>query len=824
MKLNVVLFLIIIGCITSINTFSQERKIEKRVYSNFREGKLDVALAELDNLYDKYNMKAFFYYWKAYIYMAKVYELKKFDHTVINRDSAIYYIEKSLLNLSNAPLFLTSEDLNLDKLEFDILFPGCNVYPPIGEKKYTNCMSLIKDDFTLKKEAINELKYNLLLNEKIEEFKNGDKDINSFLKEIKPRVKLIPAKNLLFGEVSKSSYMELANVRNQRELVQLQKELTDKKWINYIKTYKDEEYLSIVPELEKLINNFYYKDLEIQYQANKNNLFALRMFLSNIEESKKLIESNPLSYITYKYGSVKFSNSFLETRKMNYNKIINEATIKLKELNEIYEKIERKKKFENEFVYEKKFEENFEKNTNGLFETETEYVTNKIEGGKYVIENKTNKNGVCVSLTKEKLPAYNESFILSIDTKWIKGVDNDSYEIVWGSNDFSNKYVFGITSNGCFSIGHYKNGENIVFFPFKSNGFINKSGSNIIGLRQYESKVEFFVNYYKIHELEYVEFEGDQIGVVVNGAQRVEFDDLKFGYKESQGRGGPDMTDEEYAEYLEEERKFAEQDSLKQLQLRKSEEIKKVNVEIKNGFGPVIKDINGNKYKTVYIGTQHWMAENLKVNKYNDGTVIPNIIPTGNDEYTYTSLKKWYSTAAWCYYDNKQANNLIYGKLYNFNVVSDTKNVCPVGWHIPSYKEWQTLIDFLGGSKEVVEYQGNNIITHIYPDDNTGGKLKSKMYWEKENVGANNHSLFTAIPGGYLSPGSTWVGGDESRFSSIGEDGYWWSSDVKVEYNIWGNIINDEDIWGLNLSYYSSFASLQGLSKSEGASIRCIKD
>ncbi|NDF61104.1 MAG: hypothetical protein EB100_08485, partial [Crocinitomicaceae bacterium] len=157
---------------------------------------------------------------------------------------------------------------------------------------------------------------------------------------------------------------------------------------------------------------------------------------------------------------------------------------------------------------------------------------------------------------------------------------------------------------------------------------------------------------------------------------------------------------------------------------------------------------------------------------------------------------------------------LIYGKLYNFNVVSDTKNVCPVGWHIPSYKEWHTLIDFLGGRKEVVEYQGNYIITHISPDDNTGGKMKSKMYWEKENLGANNHSLFTGIPGGYLSPGSTWVGGNESSFDFIGRTGYWWSS----------SSINDVEADCLELDYSWSFAHLTNVDKSYGLSIRCLKD
>ena len=806
MKLKLIYLILISNYFLAFNSISQNRKIEKKVYSNFREGKLDVALIELDNLYDKYNMKSFFYYWKAYIYMAKLSELKKFDNTIINRDSASYYIEKSLSLLSDAPLYLISEDLNIDKIEFDILFPGCNVNPPIGEKKYTNCLSLIKNDFKLKKEAINELKYNLLLSEKIEDFKTGNKDINSFLKEIKPRVKLVPAKNPLFGEVAKSSYMELANIRNQRELFQLQKELTDKNWINYIKTYKDEEYLSIVPELEKLINKFYFNNLENQYQTIKNNVFELSMYLANLEQDKNLMETNALKYINSKYGEIILSNTFMELRKENYYKIINEAKIKLKELIEIQEKLERQKKFENEFDYEKKFEENFEKNTNGLFEIETEYLTNKIERGKYVIENKTNKNGVCVSLTKEKLPAYNESFIFSIDTKWIKGVDSNSYEIVWGSNDFSNKYVLGITSNGCYSIGYYKNGENIVFYPFKSNGFINKSGSNTIGLRQDGGKVDFFVNYYKIHELEYVDFEGDQIGVVVNGAQRVEFDNLKFAYKESQGRGGPNMSDEEWAVYLEEERKAAEQDSLKKLKLRKSEAIKKVNVEIKNGYGPVIKDINGNIYKTVYIGTQHWMAENLKVNKYNDGTIIPNLLPKGKFE-------EWNSTGSWCYYDNNQVNNSIYGKLYNWLVVSNTKNVCPIGWHVPTSNEWMILNRYLGGTYSVMDNAGNET---VYLDDNTGGKMKSKKYWKNPNEGANNQSLFTALPGGSLS---FYYYGNElnSSFGNIGESAYWWSFNGIEDFQ-------NESVSGFTLGSGFSSSFLTNLGKSGGVSIRCIKD
>ncbi len=540
----------------SFKSFSQERKIEKKVYSNFREGKLDVALSELDNLYDKYNMKSFFYYWKAYIYMAKLSELKKFDNTIINRDSASYYIEKSLSLLSDAPLYLISEDLNIDKIEFDILFPGCNVNPPIGEKKYTNCLSLIKNDFKLKKEAVNELKYNLLLSEKIEEFKTGNKDINSFLKEIKPRVKLVPVKNPLFGEVAKSSYLELANIRNQRELVQLQKELTDKNWINYIKTYKDEEYLSIVPELEKMINNYYLKNLENQYQKIKNNPYELKVFLTKLEESKKLIEANPLNYTLNMYGDIKFSNSFIDIRKGNYYKIYNEASTKQKE------NLDRQKKIEEEFSYTEIFEENFEKNINGWYESEDQNAINKITKSKFVFENKT--GGGFINLAAKRLPSLNQNFIISINTTWLKGIDNNSYHILWGANGFSNYFSFGITANGLYRYSNINNGNYQDVIPLTTSEHINRNGSNIISVRRNSDKIEFYINYFKVNELEFSEFYGDQLGMSVTGPQRIEFDDLKVAYNNlNLEKFLPDTDPNEISEFESRELKQAESEESK---------------------------------------------------------------------------------------------------------------------------------------------------------------------------------------------------------------------------------------------------------------------
>ena len=599
-----------------------------------------------------------------------------------------------------------------------------------------------------------------------------------------------PAKNPLYGEVSKSTYMELANIRNQRELVQLQKELTDKNWINYIKTYKEEEYLSIVSELEKLINKFYFNNLENQYQKIKNNIVELKIYLANLEENKNLMETNALKYINSKYGEIKLSNTFMDLRKVNYHKIINEGTIKLKELIEIQEKIEREEKLERQKKFEnlgfdvQNFDENFDDNSNGWFEIENENELNKLVDGKFIIENKYDKASF---FTPTKIDPYSKrgGFLImsriSINTKWINGNQDNSYEIVWGANTQGDFLSFGINAAGSYRFTKRESGTNNFIINWIESEHINKKGSNILSVKVNERKLEFFINYFKVDECDLIEDFSSQIGFLVNGAQRVEFDDLKVAFTET-GLGGPDMSDEEYAEYLEEERKAAEQDSLKQLQLRKSEAIKKVNVEINNGYGPVIKDINGNKYKTVYIGTQHWMAENLKVNKYNDGTSIPNI----------TDKAKWYNntTGAWCNYNNDASKNTKYGKLYNWYAVSGRKNVCPTGWHVPSDAEWTVLTDYLGG--EIV----------------AGGKMKEvgTTRWDSPNADATNTSLFTGLPGGRRN----YIG----NYDNIGYDGYWWSSS---EYNT-------GFAWGRYLTIYNGNAYSYNGNKKSGLSVRCLRD
>ena len=103
-------------------------------------------------------------------------------------------------------------------------------------------------------------------------------------------------------------------------------------------------------------------------------------------------------------------------------------------------------------------------------------------------------------------------------------------------------------------------------------------------------------------------------------------------------------------------------------------------------YGAGVTDIDGNKYKTVIIGTQEWMGQNLNVSKYNDGVVIPNVI----NNLDWSKL----TSGAWCNYNNSDSLGVIYGKLYNWYVVN-TQKVCPVGWHVPTKDEAVKLFVYL---------------------------------------------------------------------------------------------------------------------------------
>lgn len=204
-------------------------------------------------------------------------------------------------------------------------------------------------------------------------------------------------------------------------------------------------------------------------------------------------------------------------------------------------------------------------------------------------------------------------------------------------------------------------------------------------------------------------------------------------------------------------------------------------------LGAPITDIEGNIYKTVIIGSQQWMAENLKVTKYNDGTVIKQVEVEADWRYN--------DSAAWCYYNNDAANNIKHGKLYNWNVIDKSKNgnrnVCPVGWHVPSGSDWETLGNTLGG---------------VFV---AGGKLKMKdtTDWNSPSNGSNS-SLFSAYPSG--------VRNVHGSFEGVGNVAQWWSSDEEI--------YNNMNAKTLIIYYINNQFSLYNDFKYSGSSIRCIKD
>jgi uncharacterized protein (TIGR02145 family) len=154
-------------------------------------------------------------------------------------------------------------------------------------------------------------------------------------------------------------------------------------------------------------------------------------------------------------------------------------------------------------------------------------------------------------------------------------------------------------------------------------------------------------------------------------------------------------------------------------------------------------DYDGNVYQTVTIGSQVWIAENLKVTHYRNGDPIPHL----------TALPDWSDTyfGAYCEYGNILGNGTVYGKLYNFLTVSDPRNIAPAGWHIPTNDEWKVMTDKLGG--EAI----------------AGSKMKEKgtAHWSFPNNDATNESGFNALPGGYRD--------FSLDFLYVHASGFWWS-------------------------------------------------
>jgi uncharacterized protein (TIGR02145 family) len=194
-------------------------------------------------------------------------------------------------------------------------------------------------------------------------------------------------------------------------------------------------------------------------------------------------------------------------------------------------------------------------------------------------------------------------------------------------------------------------------------------------------------------------------------------------------------------------------------------------------------DNDGYAYHEISICNQTWLLENLNVDRYRNGDIIPEV----QDSAEWANL----TTGAWCYYKNSASYGKVYGKLYNWYAVNDPRGLAPSGWHVASDYEWMTLVNCLGGESVA------------------GSKMKETgtSHWDEDNIDADNSSGFTGISAGNRTFYGPFIEG--GRFAQ------WWSSSSDTTGN--GKLFE--------LASFNSEAGVGTFNKSnEGFYVRCIRD
>jgi uncharacterized protein (TIGR02145 family) len=198
-----------------------------------------------------------------------------------------------------------------------------------------------------------------------------------------------------------------------------------------------------------------------------------------------------------------------------------------------------------------------------------------------------------------------------------------------------------------------------------------------------------------------------------------------------------------------------------------------------------------NKIKAVTIGPQVWMIENLNVSNYRNGTPIPEV--KNYDEWVRYGNEK---IGCWCYYDNDENNGAKYGKLYNWHAVNDQRGLAPEGWHVPTKKEFEELIGFLGG------------------EHSAGEKMMSKAGWKDcwlfDDCVGTNESGWNGLAGGYC------YRNDGIFTAGLEEYGHWWSTSESGTSHICHCL--------LYCSSGSHSVIVHKSSSMAGFSVRCIKN
>lgn len=208
----------------------------------------------------------------------------------------------------------------------------------------------------------------------------------------------------------------------------------------------------------------------------------------------------------------------------------------------------------------------------------------------------------------------------------------------------------------------------------------------------------------------------------------------------------------------------------------------------------VCRDADGNNYPVVKIGTQWWMAKNLNTTKFRNGESIPYVV--AQQEWTGA-----YQTPAMCNNYDNAAYGLLYGKLYNWNAVNDSRGLAPQGWHVATHEEWTIL--------------KNHVDSHWGFLANVAKALSSHDYWRAstvdgsvgKNTQLNNLTGFNALPGGDR-------GGTNGTYFNVTEVGFWWTS---TSFNI-------SNAWYWYFSFDALYVVWDNGAKRFGMSVRCVKD
>jgi uncharacterized protein (TIGR02145 family) len=220
-----------------------------------------------------------------------------------------------------------------------------------------------------------------------------------------------------------------------------------------------------------------------------------------------------------------------------------------------------------------------------------------------------------------------------------------------------------------------------------------------------------------------------------------------------------------------------------------------------------VLDFDGNVYETVAIGSQCWTKTNLKVTKYNDGTLIPDLTSSTSNPWAPTSgARTEYVAGGVAGYVGT------FGYLYNWYAVTDSRKLCPVGWHVPTDSDWNKLV-------KTIDPGADTSSTSFTPSSTAGTKMKSTVTNSNPGTGlgwdpasppsqGTNTSGFSSLPGGYRD--------DNGSFNSIRLTSFFWSTT--------GNVTNVSQAWYRHLDNVNANAGRDTYLKVVGMSVRCLKD